>query len=523
MTNRFLLALCVVVGCAKATTPEPVGGETHFLHSCDGDTCGLGLDCVCGVCTKACANDNSCGDLNSSATCEAAGTPIGACRNPIASPVCDVECSASADCKSLGANYTCQHGSCRKLDGACVVEGMVYPNHMTTMRGCTLVGCEDGSAIYVNDACPIDGGTDATVSTEVPIDLACVDTNDQDAGFLEPGEWAPRESRPLCPAADVTLQIAGAEVVSSGGRFGGHNAPFEVNGTDVYWLDEEDFVVVRTSLADGRTWKSVYLGRDTSSLLLDDCLLYLGFGRNSDHEVGTIPLNGGGLHLLGGNSANDTAGIMALGLDAAHVYAHSGHKIYRAAQGSGPLEVILEKYVDEGTYYNEMLVLPSRVLVSEVIGGTSFVIHSVSKATPTQVTTFASPTTAATSMTADLTSVYVTVASSTDPQGNPRNDSRLLRFPIEGGAGVEIDPSIRPSGGLQLDGSNLYFSRLELPGNVPTFSLWRTRTSGGSATKLLDNVHSVRLTDSHIYWSQDCAASNNGSEGYFIARIPKPE
>jgi len=103
-------------GCAQSTKPPDVGGETHFLHACEDTTgCGLGLDCVCGVCTKPCTTDNICETSSSLATCEPAGTPNGACVNPQASPVCDVECSVNADCNSLGSGFTCEQGSCRKL------------------------------------------------------------------------------------------------------------------------------------------------------------------------------------------------------------------------------------------------------------------------------------------------------------------------------------------------------------------------------------------------------------------------
>lgn len=156
--------------CAQATTPEPVGGETHFLQGCSGeDSCGLGLDCVCGVCTKPCVTDNSCKDQSSLATCESAGTPIGACDNPQASPVCDVKCTLDSDCTTLGSTYTCESGSCRKLPtGSCVAGGVVYPE------------CNGGDAMVSSDA-----GNDAMAVSDAGNDAGVVGC---EVGFVDVGD-----------------------------------------------------------------------------------------------------------------------------------------------------------------------------------------------------------------------------------------------------------------------------------------------------------------------------------------------
>ncbi len=164
------LLLLSLAACADSTTPEPVGGETHFLHACDGtDSCGPGLDCICGVCSKPCLSDNSCKTSSALATCEPAGTPNGACVNPEASPVCDVECNADADCNSLGSGFTCEQGSCRKLGDACILNGVIYAqgaafmndcNACTCNNGraqCTIVGCGDGGMDGGAGSCVIDG------------------------------------------------------------------------------------------------------------------------------------------------------------------------------------------------------------------------------------------------------------------------------------------------------------------------------------------------------------------------------
>lgn len=71
------LGLALGGGCGEATTSEQLGGETHWLKSCGGsgaDQCGPSLECVCGVCTSACADDASCAGVSSEARCAARET-----------------------------------------------------------------------------------------------------------------------------------------------------------------------------------------------------------------------------------------------------------------------------------------------------------------------------------------------------------------------------------------------------------------------------------------------------------------
>ena len=100
-----LLLLALFAGCngKSATTSD---SETHFLEKCV-DSCLGGLTCLCGVCTKPCTSEASCGALSSSATCD------DSCSDE-SHKVCDVSCRANADCASLGANFGCSAGRCRE-------------------------------------------------------------------------------------------------------------------------------------------------------------------------------------------------------------------------------------------------------------------------------------------------------------------------------------------------------------------------------------------------------------------------
>ncbi|WP_437722825.1 alpha/beta hydrolase family esterase [Sorangium sp. So ce861] len=94
------------------------GSETNFLRSCDA-SCGDGLSCICGVCTRACSAESQCAALSSGAECVAvAERPAGAaCAEVESAAFCDLTCSDDADCEPLGAPFRCQGGFCRAPEG----------------------------------------------------------------------------------------------------------------------------------------------------------------------------------------------------------------------------------------------------------------------------------------------------------------------------------------------------------------------------------------------------------------------
>jgi len=100
-----LLLAGLFAGCdgKSATTSD---SETHFLEKCS-DTCAGGLTCLCGVCTKPCTAQSSCGALSADASCEDSCTDA-------STKVCDVACSADGDCSALGPEFACSAGRCRQ-------------------------------------------------------------------------------------------------------------------------------------------------------------------------------------------------------------------------------------------------------------------------------------------------------------------------------------------------------------------------------------------------------------------------
>ena len=120
-----MLALCALaLACAcKGEAPQPTtGSETHFLSWCSSaESCGEGLDCVCGFCTSSCSDAANCTGFAASAECVVPSLRPAdqACPGAPATASCDVVCSANSDCAALGTAHRCDRGFCRKLSTAC--------------------------------------------------------------------------------------------------------------------------------------------------------------------------------------------------------------------------------------------------------------------------------------------------------------------------------------------------------------------------------------------------------------------
>jgi hypothetical protein len=100
-------------GCAKSVDGGS-DGESRFLDSCDAE-CGKGYSCICGVCTKSCEDDKSCAELAPTAVCvEVKASKQCRSGEDDVFRVCDVTCTSSDDCSTLGEDYVCSAGFCRK-------------------------------------------------------------------------------------------------------------------------------------------------------------------------------------------------------------------------------------------------------------------------------------------------------------------------------------------------------------------------------------------------------------------------
>lgn len=114
-----LVALAAIPSCKTDIEPK-TGSETNFLRHCE-STCGDGLSCVCGVCTKGCNAAKECSMFGSNAICvaESGHADSGSATSCKQVDTCDAPCLKSADCSPLGIGYRCETGYCRQGTVVC--------------------------------------------------------------------------------------------------------------------------------------------------------------------------------------------------------------------------------------------------------------------------------------------------------------------------------------------------------------------------------------------------------------------
>lgn len=111
-----LFAALLVGGCLQASEPQAGDSSTSWLTVCvrDGE-CGRG-SCISDVCTLACeaGRDAVCAPLSPEAECRV--------QPEATQGFCDVGCTISTDCGTLGADWVCRDGHCRQGSRAGDVE-----------------------------------------------------------------------------------------------------------------------------------------------------------------------------------------------------------------------------------------------------------------------------------------------------------------------------------------------------------------------------------------------------------------
>ncbi|HEY0468015.1 MAG TPA: hypothetical protein VGC79_27635, partial [Polyangiaceae bacterium] len=95
---------------------EEGGSETHFLQTCEG-SCADGMQCICGVCSKACTRQTDCASWSGVASCAPLGPRVAEqrCGSAELGAMCDAACLTDADCSKLAADRVCDYGYCREL------------------------------------------------------------------------------------------------------------------------------------------------------------------------------------------------------------------------------------------------------------------------------------------------------------------------------------------------------------------------------------------------------------------------
>jgi hypothetical protein len=105
------LLIHLLTACADAESEQAVRDRADWLRECSGGAeCAAG-QCVCGLCTEACASDaNACSNAPAAAACFARGSLAHAvvCEGDVPG-ICLPGCSAASDC---GSGFVCSLGAC---------------------------------------------------------------------------------------------------------------------------------------------------------------------------------------------------------------------------------------------------------------------------------------------------------------------------------------------------------------------------------------------------------------------------
>jgi hypothetical protein len=113
----FVLLVLWIASCGQTSSPK-AGSETHFLMDCTDTSCGAGMQCICGVCSKPCVQLDDCSELSSAAACTPLGPRVmqGRCDDTQIGAMCDASCLTDGDCSALGPGSRCDLGYCREAE-----------------------------------------------------------------------------------------------------------------------------------------------------------------------------------------------------------------------------------------------------------------------------------------------------------------------------------------------------------------------------------------------------------------------
>jgi len=544
--SSLLLTLGIVGACADDPAPKPVGDGPRFLQAClAGGACGLGLECVCGVCTRPCNTANTCQDETANATCNLVGTPNDACVSTRASRACDVNCTVNDDCRSLGSAYTCESGSCRELSaGTCVHQGRIYADHTTFMNNGNHCTCRDGTATC-DARLGADGGMDAMTNPVVSIPEPPCTGGETDAG-LDTDAGGPVLTSlvppPVCAEALTAMQHPGVELVATGpmasttggGPWGTGSTGFAVSDSDVYWIspDSASFTsparIVRASRTQAGLWSVGSIG-DALTLHVDGCRVYW-----IEREFYKPP-SPSGAHVYSSQIDQfepyaltefgfyNHIGI-PLALDAAHIYFRAGSVrvdgtygsgLSRIARGGGTPEVL-----DPLTDFTSVIAFAlrsDRVLLAGLMRPFSSlsdgVLLSISKDRTQPTEMLASGLSNPIAIAADDTHVYIANDAAEAPYTGERvSDPNLVRVPIGGGEPTLLREALVTS--IAPYAERLYW--MEYGGTGTERELWSAPKSDLSrAARIAEHVNAFHVGNGEVHWLGTCSTEQTS----FVMRI----
>jgi len=196
------MVLLVLSACSVGDPNSGSGSDAAvesvslFLGSCM-QSCAPPLRCVCGACTAPCDSDEACGRYSGVAMCVPPPSDS-ACEDK--EPSCDVPCTHDGLCESLGNDFVCLVGRCRRqepysgLDDGGTVSGDLPVCKMGTPLVGLCVLSADGSGAFSNDGPALEG---KITSLDVPAHPKCF--GPENFGSSVPALASPGE-QPIVPA-----------------------------------------------------------------------------------------------------------------------------------------------------------------------------------------------------------------------------------------------------------------------------------------------------------------------------------
>ncbi len=127
--------------------------STHWLRACEADTDCAGLECLCGVCSQACAGEAECQAVDGAAVCRRGRD--GECSTAAELPrLCVAECGGDDDCPA-GRGLACVSGRCRPGSDGPQDGGPQGPGSTVAEPGGD--ACTPMDAVSNCDDCAVDG------------------------------------------------------------------------------------------------------------------------------------------------------------------------------------------------------------------------------------------------------------------------------------------------------------------------------------------------------------------------------
>lgn len=191
--RRFGMAFMTIVAatidtaaCSQDGGNVQSSSATHFLQDCP-QSCGDGLQCVCGICTLSCVTTSDCETITPGASCMTTAAAQPGCGASGPPQMCDFACGSDADCAMFSGAGQCIGGHCRtpSVDSAisdagndtatatdagngCLYGGVVYPvgSAYPDLDGCNTCYCQrDGISSCTLIGCSQDAGTQTDVGS----------------------------------------------------------------------------------------------------------------------------------------------------------------------------------------------------------------------------------------------------------------------------------------------------------------------------------------------------------------------